>query len=374
MEKKQELDVRTILEALIAKAGESKVLSAKDLVDALEALHATEEQTDLIYDEIEALGIRVDVSRITEMLKIAEDDDPSNEELLSVEEEQLADPQDLSDGVDTNDPVRMYLKEIGNVPMLTSQEELDLAYRIRKGDDDAFQQMVEANLRLVVSIAKRCVGRGLSFLDLIQEGNLGLIKAVRKFDPDKGFKFSTYATWWIRQAITRSIADHSRTIRIPVHMVDIMNRVSRVTHKLVQELGREPSAQELASELGITVERVAELRQMAQEPISLQTPVGDEEESNLGDFISGSKELEPATVVDERLMREQISHMLKTLSTRAELILRLRYGLEDGKLYTLEEIGEKLGITRERVRQIEAKALRQLRMRSKTGFLKDYWT
>ena len=374
MEKKQELDVQTILEDLIAKAGSSKLLPAKELADALETLHATEEQTNLIYDEIEARGIRVDVSKITEMLKIAEDEDPSNEELLSVEEEPLTDPQDLSDGVDTNDPVRMYLKEIGNVPMLTAQEELDLAYRIRNGDDEAFQQMVEANLRLVVSIAKRCVGRGLSFLDLIQEGNLGLIKAVRKYDPDKGFKFSTYATWWIRQAISRSIADHSRTIRIPVHMVDVMNRVSRVTHKLVQELGREPSAQELATELGITVERVAELRQMAQEPISLQMPVGDEEESNLGDFISGSKELEPATVVDERLLREQISNMLKTLSTRAELILRLRYGLEDGKLYTLEEIGEKLGITRERVRQIEAKALRQLRMRSKYGFLKDYWS
>ncbi len=373
MEKKQELDVQTTLEALLAKAGESKILSAKDLVDALEEIHATEKQTNQIYDEIEARGIQIDVSKITEMLKNEEEHDPSNEELLSVEEEVLVQQEDLSDGVDTNDPVRLYLKEIGNVPMLTPQEEIDLAYRIRGGDDKAFRRMVEANLRLVVSIAKRCVGRGLSFLDLIQEGNLGLIKAVKKFDPDKGFKFSTYATWWIRQSITRAIADHSRTIRIPVHMVDIMNRVSRVSHKLVQELGREPSAQELATELGISVERVAELRQISQEPISLQTPVGDEEESNLGDFISGAKEMEPATIVDERMMRDQISRMLKTLSSRAELILRLRYGLEDGKLYTLEEIGEKLGITRERVRQIEAKALRQLRARSKSGFLKDYW-
>ncbi len=374
MEKKQEFDVQTALEELITQAGEKKLLPAKVLVDTLERIGATEEQTNLIYDAMEARGIQIDVSKIAEMLKNEEDHDPSHEELMSVEEEQLIDPQNLPEAVDTNDPVRLYLKEIGNIPLLTSAEELELAYRIRRGSEEAFRRMVEANLRLVVSIAKRCVGRGLSFLDLIQEGNLGLIKAVKKFDPDKGFKFSTYATWWIRQAITRAIADHSRTIRIPVHMVDVINRVSRASHRLVQELGREPSAQELASELDMTVERVAELRQMAQEPVSLQTPVGDEEESNLGDFISGAKELEPATVVDERMMAEQVSRMLKTLSPRAELILRLRYGLEDGKLYTLEEIGEKLGITRERVRQVEAKALRQLRMRSRSGFLKDYWT
>ena len=373
MKKTQEMDVRTTLEGLIAKAGEDKILSAKDLVAALEGLQATEEQTGRIYEEIEAHGIHVDVSKITEALKLDEEYDPSSEDLLSVEEP-LADLKDLSDGVDTNDPVRMYLKEIGNISMLTATEEQELAYRIRQGDEDAFRRMVEANLRLVVSIAKRCVGRGLSFLDLIQEGNLGLIKAVKKFDPDKGFKFSTYATWWIRQAITRAIADHSRTIRIPVHMVDILNRVSRVSHRLVQELGREPSAQELAAELGITVERVAELRQMAQEPISLQTPVGDEEESSLGDFISGSRDLEPATVVDAKMMGDQVSLLLKTLSPREELILRLRYGLEDGKLYTLEEIGEKLGITRERVRQVEYKAMHQLYRRSKSGLLKDYWT
>ncbi len=373
MEKKQEFDIRTTFDALIAKAGETKILLAKDLLETLEGIQATEEQTNLIYEELEARGIHVDVSKITEILKMEEDDDPSDEDLMSVEEH-LTDSKELSDGLDTNDPVRMYLKEIGNVPMLTPSEELQLAYRIREGDEDAFRRMVEANLRLVVSIAKRCVGRGLPFLDLIQEGNLGLIKAVKKFDPDKGFKFSTYATWWIRQAITRAIADHSRTIRIPVHMVDIMNRVSRVSHRLVQELGREPSAQELATELGITVERVAELRQMSQEPISLQTPVGDEEESSLGDFISGSRELEPATVVDERMMGEQVSRLLKTLPPRAELILRLRYGLEDGKLYTLEEIGEKLGITRERVRQVESKAIHMLWRRSKSGLLKDYWT
>ncbi len=373
METRQMADVLKTLDTLIAKAGDRKLLSAKELIDALELLQATEEQTTFLYEEIEVRGIRIDVTEITEILKKSEDVDPSNEELMSVEEEQMIDPEEITDTLDTGDPVRLYLKEIGSISMLTSEEEIDLARRIRQGDDVAYRRMVEANLRLVVSIAKRFVGRGLSFLDLIQEGNLGLIKAVKKYDPDKGFKFSTYATWWIRQGISRAIADHSRTIRIPVHMVDVINRLSRATHKLVQELGREPSALELADVLGITVEKVAEYRQMAQEPISLQTPVGDEEESNLGDFISGDKELEPATVVDNIMMREQISMMLKTLSARAELIIRLRYGLEDGRFYTLEEIGAKLGITRERVRQIESKALRQLRARSKSKILEDYW-
>ena len=373
METRQKTDVQTTLEAMIAKAGDQKLLSAKDLIDALEALHATEAQTNLIYDAIENAGIRIDASEITEMLKKNEEPDPSSEELLTVEDEQLLDPSELYDTLDTSDPVRLYLKEIGNVPMLTASEEIECARRLRQGDDAAYRRMVEANLRLVVSVAKRFTGRGLSFLDLIQEGNLGLIKAVKKYDPEKGFKLSTYATWWIRQAISRSIADHSRTIRIPVHMVDVMNRVSRATHKLVQELGREPSAQELSEELGITVERLTELRQISQEPISLQTPVGDEEESSLGDFISGAKELEPAVVVDDIMMRDEIDRMLKTLSARSELIIRLRYGMEDGRLYTLEEIGEKLGITRERVRQIESKALRQLRVRSKSKILRDYW-
>ena len=373
METRQKTDVQTTLEAMIAKAGDQKLLSAKDLIDALEALHATEAQTNLIYDAIENAGIRIDASEITEMLKKNEEPDPSSEELLTVEDEQLLDPSELYDTLDTSDPVRLYLKEIGNVPMLTASEEIECARRLRQGDDAAYRRMVEANLRLVVSVAKRFTGRGLSFLDLIQEGNLGLIKAVKKYDPEKGFKLSTYATWWIRQAISRSIADHSRTIRIPVHMVDVMNRVSRATHKLVQELGREPSAQELSEELGITVERLTELRQISQEPISLQTPVGDEEESSLGDFISGAKELEPAVVVDDIMMRDEIDRMLKTLSARSELIIRLRYGMEDGRLYTLEEIGEKLGITRERVRQIESKALRQLRVRSKSKILRDCW-
>ena len=373
MEKRQNTDVQTTLDALIAKAGDQKLLSANVLLDALEEMQASEPQTDLIYNRIEDCGIRIDVSEITEMLQKTEEQDPSKEELLSVEEEQILEPEEITDILDTSDPVRLYLKEIGNVPMLTSEEEVELARKIRQGDDAAYRRMVEANLRLVVSIAKRFVGRGLSFLDLIQEGNLGLIKAVRKYDPEKGFKFSTYATWWIRQAISRAIADHSRTIRIPVHMVDIMNRLSRTSHQLVQELGREPSATEIAEAMGLSVERVAELRQMSQEPISLQTPVGDEEESNLGDFISGAKELEPATVVDNIMMGEQISRMLKTLSARAEMIIRLRYGLEDGKFYTLEEIGDRLGITRERVRQIESKALRQLRVRSKSKILLDYF-
>ena len=373
METRQTPDVQTTLEALITKAGDQKLLSAKDLIDSLEALRATESQTNLIYDAIENAGIRIDASEITEMLKKNEEPDPSSEELLSVEDEQIIDPSELYDTLDTSDPVRLYLKEIGNVPMLTASEEIECARLLRQGDDAAYRRMVEANLRLVVSVAKRFTGRGLSFLDLIQEGNLGLIKAVKKYDPEKGFKLSTYATWWIRQAISRSIADHSRTIRIPVHMVDVMNRVSRATHKLVQELGREPSAQELSEELGITVERLTELRQISQEPISLQTPVGDEEESSLGDFISGAKEFEPATVVDDIMMRDEIDRMLKTLSARTELIIRLRYGLEDGRMYTLEEIGEKLGITRERVRQIESKALRQLRARAKSKILRDYW-
>lgn len=373
METRQMIDVQTTLEALIAKAGDQKLLSAKDLIDSLEAIHATEVQTNWIYDAIENAGIRIDASEITEMLKKTEEPDPSNEELLSVEDEQIVDPVELYETLDTSDPVRLYLKEIGNVPMLTASEEIECARQLRQGDDGAYRRMVEANLRLVVSVAKRFSGRGLSFLDLIQEGNLGLIKAVKKYDPDKGFKLSTYATWWIRQAISRAIADHSRTIRIPVHMVDVMNRVSRATHKLVQELGREPSALELSEELGITVERLTELRQISQEPISLQTPVGDEDESNLGDFISGAKELEPAAIVDDIMMRDEIDRMLKTLSARTEHIIRLRYGMEDGRLYTLEEIGEKLGITRERVRQIESKALRQLRVRSKSKILRDYW-
>ncbi len=373
MEKRQKHDVQNILDTLISKAGEQKLLSAKDLVDTLEVVRATDEQTHLIYDELEAYGIRIDASEVSEMLRNAEEPDPSKEDLLSIEEESLEESKDLSDGLNTNDPVRMYLKEIGDVSMLTPDEEIELARKIQQGDENAFSKMVEANLRLVVSIAKRFVGRGMAFLDLIQEGNLGLIKAVRKYDPEKGFKFSTYATWWIRQRISRSIADNSRTIRIPVHMVDQMNRLSRATHKLVQELGREPSAQELSDATGYSVEKITEFRQMSQEPISLQTPVGDEEESSLGDFISGAKELEPATVVDNIMMREQLALILKSLSPRSELVIRLRYGLVDGKYYTLEEIGALLGITRERVRQLEATTLRQLRVRTKSKILRDYW-
>ena len=373
MEKRQKLDVQKTLDALIAKAGDRKLLSANELIDALESIQATEEVTSYFYDEIEAKGICIDATEIAEMLKQNDDLDPSKEELLNVEEEQIVNPEDITDSLDTGDPVRMYLKEIGSIPMLTPEEEIDLALKIRQGNDYAYQKMVEANLRLVVSIAKRFVGRGLSFLDLIQEGNLGLIKAVRKYDPDKGFKFSTYATWWIRQRISRAIADHSRTIRVPVHMIDVMNRLSRANHTLVQQLGREPSAQELADYMDISVEKVAELRQISQEPISLQTPVGDEEESSLGDFISAARELEPAAVVDNIMMAEQISQMLKRLSVREETIIRLRYGLADGKFYTLEEIGTRMGITRERVRQVEAKALRQLRATSKSKILKDYW-
>jgi RNA polymerase primary sigma factor len=281
---------------------------------------------------------------------------------------------DLSvpEGVGIDDPVRMYLKEIGRVPLLTSEEEVELAKRMENGDEDAKRRLAEANLRLVVSIAKRYVGRGMLFLDLIQEGNLGLIKAVEKFDYRKGYKFSTYATWWIRQAITRAIADQARTIRIPVHMVETINKLIRVSRQLLQELGRDPNPEEIAKEMNISEDKVREIIKIAQEPVSLETPIGEEEDSHLGDFIEDHEARAPAEEASFTLLREQLDDVLKTLTDREQRVLRLRFGLDDGRARTLEEVGQKFGVTRERIRQIEAKTLRKLRHPSRSKKLKDY--
>ena len=326
----------------------------------------------MIYDALEAAGIDIDVSDVVEMLTKPDDMAPSAEDLELVEEEKLVNTDEMSEAMSINDPVRMYLKEIGKIPLLTSQEEIDLAQRMAAGDEEAHNKMVEANLRLVVSIAKRYVGRGLPLLDLIQEGNLGLIKAVGKFDYTKGYKFSTYATWWIRQAISRAIADHARTIRIPVHMVETMNRVTRATHDLVQELGRDPTPDEIAKKLHLSTEKVEEIMRVSQEPISLETPVGEEDDSHLGDFIQDEDAFEPSDAASYAMLREQLADVLKTLTPREEKVLRLRYGLADGRMHTLEEVGAEFDVTRERIRQIEAKALRKLRHPSRSKILRDF--
>ena len=360
------------LQQLLERSMKTKKVTSKDLIDTLDSIDADEQQTDMIYDSLEAAGVEIDISDVVEMLAKPEEMLPSEEDLQLVEEEKLVDTDEISEAMSLNDPVRMYLKEIGKIPLLTPDEEQALARKMAEGDEAAHQKMVEANLRLVVSIAKRYVGRGLPLLDLIQEGNLGLIKAVSKFDYTKGYKFSTYATWWIRQAISRAIADHARTIRIPVHMVETMNRVSRASHELVQELGRDPTPQEIAKRLHVPVEKVVEIMRVAQEPISLETPVGEEDDSHLGDFIQDEEAFEPADAASYALLREQLADVLKTLTPREEKVLRLRYGLTDGKLHTLEEVGEEFNVTRERIRQIEAKALRKLRHPSRSKVLKDF--
>ena len=360
------------LRLLLEKAKQEKRVASKDLIDALEAANADEKQTDLIYEALEAEGIEIDMTDVVALLTVDEEPAPTEEELSLVEEETIVDPAELSDTMNVNDPVRMYLKEIGKIPLLSPEEEQQIAEQMSEGDEKARKTMVEANLRLVVSIAKRYVGRGLPFLDLIQEGNLGLIKAVGKFDHTKGYKFSTYATWWIRQAISRAIADHARTIRIPVHMVETINRVSRASHELVQELGREPSTEEIAELLDIPAQKVEEILRVAQEPISLETPVGEEDDSHLGDFLPDDKASEPADAATFALLQEQLDHVLKTLTPREEMVLRLRYGLEDGRMHTLEEVGEEFQVTRERIRQIEAKALRKLRHPSRSRILRDF--
>ncbi len=360
------------LQQLLERSMKTKKVASKDLIDTLDSIDADEQQTDMIYDALEAAGIEIDISDVVEMLTKPEEMLPSEEDIRLVEEEKLVNTEEISDSMSVNDPVRMYLKEIGKIPLLTPEEEQALAKRMAEGDEAAHQKMVEANLRLAVSIAKRYVGRGLPLLDLIQEGNLGLIKAAEKFDYTKGYKFSTYATWWIRQSISRAIADHARTIRIPVHMVETMNRVSHASHDLVQELGRDPTPSEIAKRLHMSVEKVEEIMRVAQEPISLETPVGEEDDSHLGDFIQDEDAFEPADAASYALLREQLADVLKTLTPREEKVLRLRYGLTDGKMHTLEEVGDEFQVTRERIRQIEAKALRKLRHPSRSKVLKDF--
>ncbi|NLW24552.1 MAG: RNA polymerase sigma factor RpoD [Clostridia bacterium] len=348
------------VKALIEKGKKQGVLTYQEIMDTLQGVELTPDQIDEIYEHLASMGIE-----IASEGQISDVDDKVPEEEVEID---LSVPE----GVGIDDPVRMYLKEIGRVPLLTAEEEIELAKRMEQGDEEAKRRLCEANLRLVVSIAKRYVGRGMLFLDLIQEGNLGLIKAVEKFDFRKGFKFSTYATWWIRQAITRAIADQARTIRIPVHMVETINKLIRVSRQLLQELGREPTPEEIAQEIDIPVERVREIMKIAQEPVSLETPIGEEEDSHLGDFIEDEDAPAPAEAASYILLKEQLEGVLDTLTPREEKVLRLRFGLDDGRSRTLEEVGQEFGVTRERIRQIEAKALRKLRHPSRSRKLKDY--
>lgn len=357
------------LKELLALAKKKKnVLEYQEISDFFQDMELDAEQFEKILDFLETSNI--DVLRITDN----DDDTVDDEILLDDEEEVEVEKIDLSvpDGVSIEDPVRMYLKEIGKVPLLSAEEEIELAKRMELGDQEAKKRLAEANLRLVVSIAKRYVGRGMLFLDLIQEGNLGLIKAVEKFDYRKGYKFSTYATWWIRQAITRAIADQARTIRIPVHMVETINKLIRVSRQLLQELGREPTPEEIAKEMDMPVERVREILKISQEPVSLETPIGEEEDSHLGDFIQDDNVPVPADAAAFTLLKEQLEEVLGTLTEREQKVLTLRFGLEDGRARTLEEVGKEFNVTRERIRQIEAKALRKLRHPSRSRKLKDY--
>ena len=363
-----------LVELLEFAKKKKNVLEYQEINDFFKDQPLDAEQMDKIFDFLEASG--VDVLRITgndvdDTLMLDDDMDIDG---LDEEEEVELDKIDLSvpEGVSIEDPVRMYLKEIGKVPLLTAEEEIELAKRMENGDEDAKKRLAEANLRLVVSIAKRYVGRGMLFLDLIQEGNLGLIKAVEKFDYRKGYKFSTYATWWIRQAITRAIADQARTIRIPVHMVETINKLIRVSRQLLQELGREPTPEEIAEEMDMSVDRVREILKISQEPVSLETPIGEEEDSHLGDFIQDDNVPVPADAAAFTLLKEQLVEVLGTLTEREQKVLRLRFGLDDGRARTLEEVGKEFNVTRERIRQIEAKALRKLRHPSRSRKLKDY--
>ncbi|MBO4854694.1 MAG: RNA polymerase sigma factor RpoD [Oscillospiraceae bacterium] len=389
------------LKELFIKGKKKGKLESAELSDTLDELELEGEQVDLVYDSLDALDI--DVGGEEFLNELPEDVEPPMEEIAEIEEEELVDPNALVDSFNIDDPVRMYLKEIGKVSLLTADEEVSLATAMVAGseaqerltaaeedgealsDEDrqaleravrlgetSKQKLAEANLRLVVSIAKRYVGRGMLFLDLIQEGNLGLIKAVEKFDYTKGYKFSTYATWWIRQAITRAIADQARTIRIPVHMVETINKVIRVSRQLLQELGHDPSPEEISTEMGMPVDRVREILKIAQEPVSLETPIGEEEDSHLGDFIPDEGASEPSEAASFTLLKEQLIDVLSTLTPREEKVLKLRFGIEDGRTRTLEEVGKEFNVTRERIRQIEAKALRKLRHPSRSKKLKDF--
>ena len=388
------------LRTLFAQGKAAGKLDTTDLIERLDDLPLTPEQVDQVYDSLEKLGVEL-VSADT--ADADADDEPPMEAIAEIEEEELVDPNELIDSFSIDDPVRMYLKEIGKVSLLSATEEIELASEMSAGneaqeklqqDQDgkieltpeeraayaaaavkgeaSKQKLAEANLRLVVSIAKRYVGRGMLFLDLIQEGNLGLIKAVEKFDHTKGYKFSTYATWWIRQAITRAIADQARTIRIPVHMVETINKVIRVSRQLLQELGHDPSPEEISDEMGMSVEKVREILKIAQEPVSLETPIGEEEDSHLGDFIPDEGASEPSEAASFTLLQEQLVDVLSTLTPREEKVLKLRFGIEDGRPRTLEEVGKEFNVTRERIRQIEAKALRKLRHPSRSKKLKDF--
>ena len=344
------------------------ILDVQEINDFFADMELSAEQMEKVFEYLE--GHNIDVLRIT----ADTDDDVDIDNMIAEEEEVDMENIDLSvpEGVSIEDPLRMYLKEIGKVPLLSAEREIELAKRMEEGDEDAKKELAEANLRLVVSIAKRYVGRGMLFLDLIQEGNLGLIKAVEKFDYHKGYKFSTYATWWIRQAITRAIADQARTIRIPVHMVETINKLIRVSRQLLQELGREPLPEEIAKELDMPVERVREILKISQEPVSLETPIGEEEDSHLGDFIQDDNVPVPAEAAAQTLLKEQLDEVLDTLTEREQKVLRLRFGMNDGRARTLEEVGKEFDVTRERIRQIEAKALRKLRHPSRSRKLRDY--
>ncbi len=349
---------KAILKELIEKGKQKGMLTYKEIMDAFEEIEIDPEQIEKVYETLENLGIDV----------VGDIEDEIEDIQLTEEDLDLSVPE----GISIDDPVRMYLKEIGKVPLLSADEEIELAKRMEKGDVEAKKRLAEANLRLVVSIAKRYVGRGMLFLDLIQEGNLGLIKAVEKFDYRKGYKFSTYATWWIRQAITRAIADQARTIRIPVHMVETINKLIRVSRQLLQELGKEPQPEEIAKEMNMPVEKVREIMKISQEPVSLETPIGEEEDSHLGDFIPDDDAPAPSEAAAFTLLKEQLIDVLDTLTPREEKVLRLRFGLDDGRARTLEEVGKEFNVTRERIRQIEAKALRKLRHPSRSKKLKDY--
>jgi RNA polymerase primary sigma factor len=385
---------------LFARGKKRGRLDSAEMMEVLDEIDLDSDQMEKIYDSLEVLSIEIG-SEEDILPEIPDDIDPPLDEIADIEEEELVDPNTLVDSFAIDDPVRMYLKEIGKVPLLSPEEEIDLAQKMSDGNhaqerldsagedglsgeelaqlkaqlkagEKAKQKLAEANLRLVVSIAKRYVGRGMLFLDLIQEGNLGLIKAVEKFDYTKGYKFSTYATWWIRQAITRAIADQARTIRIPVHMVETINKVIRVSRQLLQELGHDPSPEEIADEMAMPVDKVREILKIAQEPVSLETPIGEEEDSHLGDFIPDEGASEPSEAASFTLLKEQLVDVLGTLTPREEKVLKLRFGIEDGRTRTLEEVGKEFNVTRERIRQIEAKALRKLRHPSRSKKLKDF--
>ena len=356
-ENKDRSSKMVIVKNLIEKGKKNGTLTYKEIMDEIDHIDLGPEQIEKIYEVLESMGIEVQGDM---------------NEVSGVEEEELDLDLSIPEGVAIDDPVRMYLKEIGKVPLLSSEEEIELAQKIEEGSQYAKKKLAEANLRLVVSIAKRYVGRGMLFLDLIQEGNLGLIKAVEEFDYRKGYKFSTYATWWIRQAITRAIADQARTIRIPVHMVETINKLIRVQRQLLQELGRDPFPEEISKVMDLPVEKVREIQKIAQEPVSLETPIGEEEDSHLGDFIPDDDAPAPAEAAAFTMLKEQLINVLDTLTPREEKVLRLRFGLDDGRARTLEEVGKEFNVTRERIRQIEAKALRKLRHPSRSKKLKDY--